>query len=216
MHRLFSQFNQHLEHFDKIACVRFVTDALQKKNVDIVTLYNEILSPALTQPVYLSTQQTIGVWEEHVRTSIVRTVLENCYPYVVNERDYSYHSPPRCKVIVVCPAEELHEIGARMVMDFFTLCGYDVTFIGANTPQDEIVNAIHHIKPGYVAISITNYYNLVAARRTVSRISGQKGSLDFKIILGGLACRYQTNTCLDMGADMVLQTFEDIRQLGGQ
>jgi MerR family transcriptional regulator, light-induced transcriptional regulator len=214
MHPLFTQFNQYLEFSNKEACLRFVLDALQQDKIDIVTLYNEILSPALTEPFCLSTQKEICIWEEHVRTSIVRTVIENCFLYVTQERDHRYHSPTRGKVIVVCPPEELHEIGARMVMDFFSLCGYIVTFIGANTPQDEIVNAIKYVQPIFVAISITNYYNMVVTRYTVSRICSQKGALNFKVILGGLASQRHPETCWEMGADMVLQSFEDIRNLG--
>jgi MerR family transcriptional regulator, light-induced transcriptional regulator len=216
MHPLFEQFNLSLEKSDKEACVRLAVEALQADRTDIVTLYNEVLSPALTEPVCLSTQKSICIWEEHVRTSIVRTVIENCFLFVSKERDQKYKSPPRGKVILVCPTEELHEIGARMVMDYFTLCGFSVTFIGANTPQDEIVSAIQYLKPVYVAISITNYYNLVAARYAVQRICSQKGALNFQVILGGLACRYHPETCREMGADLVLNTFAEIRQLGGQ
>ena len=108
-------------------------------------------------------------------------MIENCYPFVVHERDQKYHSPARGKVIVVCPTEELHEIGARMVVDFFTLCGYTTTFIGANTPQDEIVSAIQVLKPVYIAISITNYYNLIAARNAVELICDQKGRFILKL-----------------------------------
>ena len=216
MHQLFDQFSQFLEQFDKEACLRFAVDALQSNKADIVSLYNEVLSPALTQPVCLSTQKAICIWEEHLRTSIIRTVIENCFPFVIKERDQKYHSPARGKVIMVCPTEELHEIGARMVMDFFTLCGYNVSFIGANTPQEEIVSAIEYIHPVYVAVSITNYYNLIAARYAVQRICAKKGVLNFKVILGGLACQYHPDTCHEMGADLVLNTFEDIRQLGGQ
>lgn len=216
MHPLFTQFNQYLSQSDKEACLRFVIDALQNEKVDIVTLYNEILSPALTEPVCLAEKREICIWEEHVRTSIIRTIIENCYLYVIRERDRKYHSPARGKVIVVCPPEELHEIGARMVLDFFTLCGYQGTFIGANTPQDEIVNAIRYIQPAFVAISVTNFYNLVAARQAVGLICDQKGALKFQLILGGSACRNHTPICRELGADLVLQTFEDIHKLGGQ
>jgi hypothetical protein len=185
---LYTQFIQYLEQSDKEACVRFVIAALQENRVDIVTLYNEILSPALTQPICTSTQKELCIWEEHVRTSIIRTIIENCFLFVTQERDRKYHSAPRSKVIMVCPTEELHEI----------------------------VNAIKYIQPAYVAISITNYFNLIAARNAVSRICTQKGPFNFKVILGGLACRYHPETCLEMGADLLLQTFEDIQKLGGQ
>jgi methanogenic corrinoid protein MtbC1 len=216
MHPLFDQFNRLLEASDKEACIRLVVESLQNGQIDIVTLYNEVLSPALTQPVCLSTNRALCIWEEHARTSIVRSVIENCYTFVTRERDQKYHAPVRGKVILVCPTEELHEIGARMVMDFFTLCGYTVTFIGANTPQNEIVSAIEYIQPIYVGISITNFYNLVAARAAVEYICAKKGPLKFKVILGGLACRFHPDVCREMGADLVLNTFAEIRQLGEQ
>ena len=153
------------------------------------------------------------IWKEHIRTSIVRTIIECAYPYIIEERNKKYGPKPKGKAVVVCPPEELHELGALMVTDFFTLIGFSVTFVGANTPQDDIIHAIKYIKPDYVAVSITNYYNLVATRRLVLKIREMIKSTSFRLILGGQACRENPDVCEKLGADMVLQTFEEIEKL---
>ncbi|MFC1971676.1 B12-binding domain-containing protein [Chloroflexota bacterium] len=215
MHHLYEQFISYLEKDDRFGCADFVLTRLQKNDLDIVTLYDEILAPSLRESFCREKQKAICIWEEHVRSSIIRTVIECCYPYVVKERDDKYRSLPKGKVIVVCPPEELHEIGARMVADFFTLCGLDSMFVGANTPGAEILEAISYVKPKYVAISVSNFYNLVSARKMINSIRElrEMTNAEFKIIVGGLAFEQNPCACDDAGVDLLLQDFKDIKNL---
>jgi methanogenic corrinoid protein MtbC1 len=213
MHPLYSEFISLLDRLDKENCVRFVLSKLDGKEIHIVALYNEILTPAQYEDLSKTGPTENRIWEEHVRTSIIRTIIECCYPYVVKERDRKYGSSLKGRAVVLCPPGELHEIGARIVADFFVLCGFDTIFVGANTPQEDITNALKNIKPAYVAISITNYFNLVAARTAVMEIAGLKGEFPFRIILGGQACRQNERTCRQMSADRILNSFEDIQHL---
>ena len=215
MHALYDEFLTYLEKENRQQCVDFALSRLSNSELDLVTLYDEILAPSMRERFCSGKHREICVWEEHVRSSIVRTVIECSYPYVIKERDERYHSTPAGKVIVFCPTDEYHEIGARMVADFFTLCGFDAVFVGANTPQAEIIGAIRYVKPKYAAISVTNYYNLVAARKTVQKISEvrETSGADFKIIVGGQAFERNPNVDEEMGADFLLSTFDDIRRL---
>jgi methanogenic corrinoid protein MtbC1 len=215
LHSFYKEFLKYLDRQDKEHCVSFVLDKLSKNKIDIVTLYEEILTPSLREQFCRESGAEICIWEEHVRTSIVRTVIECCYPYLIGERDRLYSPGKKGQVIVTCPSEEYHEIGARMVADFFTLCGYDVTFVGANTPREEVFSALAFIKPVFVAISVTNYYNLVVARKMVNRLKEIRTETDgeFKIIVGGVAFQDNTSSAGEMGADRLLITFADIKAL---
>jgi methanogenic corrinoid protein MtbC1 len=213
MHPLYTQFLDYLNQEDKEKSVKLALNKLQDHSLDVVSLYNEILTPALYVDFCKSNQKEICIWKEHVRTSIVRTIVECSYPFVVAERDEKYHSDAKGKIVVVCPPGELHDVGARMVADYFTLCGYFVIFTGANTPQDDIINAIKYEKPQYMAISITNYFNLVETRMTINRITDLKSSLTFKVILGGQACRSNLGACRQFRPDLVLDSFEEIKRL---
>ena len=215
MHPLYDEFLAYLENENRKQCVAFALSRLSNNELDLVTLYDEILTPSMRERFCGARHREVCVWEEHVRSSIVRTVIECCYPYAIKERDERYCLGQAGRVIVFCPTEEYHELGARMVADFFTLSGFDAVFVGANTPQAEIIGAISYVKPKYVAISVTNYYNLVAARKTVQKMGEVRESsgADFKIIIGGQAFERNPDMEKEMGADFLLSTFDDIRGL---
>jgi MerR family transcriptional regulator, light-induced transcriptional regulator len=213
MHPLYQEFVDRLDRHDKDQCVRMVLSNLKAGTLDIISLYDRIILPAQQAATNSSSSSPIDVWEEHVRTSIIRTVVECCYPCVLREREARYHSPQRGRVLVVCPPGELHEIGARIVADYFTLCGFAVDFIGANTPQPDILEAIRATLPRYVAISITNFFNLVVTREAVEKIVGLKDHLAFQVILGGRACQENLPACRRMHPDRIMNSFEEIHRL---
>jgi methanogenic corrinoid protein MtbC1 len=213
MHPLYDEFISYLNDEDKEKCVQFVLSSLQNQSVNVLALYDEILTPAMYADFCIEAEKEICIWKEHIRTSIVRTIIECAYPYIIEARNTRYGSTFKGKAVVICPPGELHELGARMVADYFTLCGCSVTFVGANTPQDDIISAIKYVKPTYVGISITNYYNLVVTRRLVSQIKETVKEASFRLILGGQACRENPDICRKMGADMVIQTFEELEKL---
>jgi len=224
MHTLLPEFMELAEAEDRQACIEWALARLDSGALDIVTLYEQILAPSLNDMKCRDMDAAVCVWKEHVRSSIIRTVIECCYPHVVKERaarsktggdsKAAARSGMGPKVVVVCPSGELHEIGARMVADFFTLCGCDSIFAGANTPLEDFLAAVEHIKPRFVCVSVTNFFNLVAARNVVSRIRATAGN-DVTILAGGQAFRDNPTTAKEMGADMLVGGFEDIANVVG-
>ena len=215
MHPMYEEFVGHLAREDKLRCVELALSKLSRGEIDVVTLYNEVLTPALNAPRYSAEEGGVRIWEEHVRTSIVRTIVENAYPFIQRQKGARNGSASRKSVIVVCPTEEYHEIGARKVADFFELAGFDATFVGANTPQEEILEAIGVLKPTYVAVSVTNTYSLVPARRVLGQLRDLRERLGFgfRIVVGGNAFLKNPELVRELGADLQLSTYEDIRRL---
>lgn len=66
--------------------------------------------------------------------------------------------------------------------DFYTLNGFDTVFVGANTPKEDFVSAINIIKPKYVVISVTNYYNIVNAERADRIVEIKDGKVHMDIV----------------------------------
>jgi len=190
--------------------VLYTLKLLKEKKITIITLFEEILAKALnTINCDLSPEECI--WMEHVQTSIVRSIVEVSYPYVIKEIEKSKKKSK--KVLVVCPSEEYHEIGAKIIHDFFLVAGYDATFVGANTPQSEIISASRYIKPDYVALSVTNYYNIIKATRIVDAL--KKENKDIKIIIGGRAFTDE-NARNQITHDYYLTTYQDIVEMGDE
>ena len=214
MHRLYRRFADLLDSEDKDECVKFVLENLNEGELTPLSLYNEIITPAMYSDFCNDSEQGICVWKEHVRTAIVRTVIELSYPFVVGERDKREVFKNKSKVLVICPPEEQHELGARIVADFFALSGFNTTFSGANVPEDNIVEAVKLIKPRYIAISVTNYYVLLATKRLINKIRRHQEGLNPEIIIGGQACKANPGSCDIIGADMVMNSYEEIMKLG--
>jgi len=209
------EFLASLDSEDRAACVEMALHRLEMGHTDVLGLYREVLDPALNEWQCKEAEADICVWKEHVRTSIVRTVVEAAYPYVVKEAARRNLAKGKgARVAVLCPPDELHELGARMVADFFTLAGFEATFVGASTPIDDFVAALGHIRPKFVAISVTNPYNLIALRKTIERIHGRlpEGT---RVIVGGRAVMHDPDLAKRIGADMVMNTFEEISKLQG-
>ena len=200
---------------DKEGAVKYALELLERGEVDVSTLYEGILAPALKHMSCQAGEKHWCIWKEHMRTSIVRTIVECCLPYVMKEKRDKYRKEGMGRVVLVCPSEEYHEIGIRMVADMFTMAGYEVAFIGANTPFPDIVSAVEYFHPRILGISATGSYALFAAERAIKKVREKFPVKSVTIIVGGIAFESNPNAWKDIGADARLSTFEEILALPG-
>ena len=91
------------------------------------------------------------------------------------------------RAVVSAGPNEYHEVGARMVADFMEMDGWDVTYLGANTPASELLAIIKQLKPFVVALSVATVFNLEGARQTIQLIKEDSEISGVKIMVGGLA-----------------------------
>ncbi|MBU3190508.1 cobalamin-dependent protein [Clostridium bowmanii] len=212
MESIYNKFVNLLELEDKENAVNLILSLLEEKKIDIVSLYTDIVAPSLNNMKCDTEQGGVCIWKEHVRSSIIRTIIECCYPYVIKEKNKIYKGKNYGKVVVICPVEEHHEIGARIISDFFTLCGFETIFVGSNTPKNEFLKVIDYVNPKYLAISVTSYYNLVAAKATIEKIR-KSSNKKLNILVGGHAFRNNPLAFKNSNADMVINNFDDIKKL---
>ncbi|MBV1757874.1 MAG: cobalamin-dependent protein [Dethiosulfatibacter sp.] len=198
------------EEFKKDECVRFAINGLNNNDFSIPELYEQILGPALYAVDECIDDDNDCIWREHVKTAIVRTIIESIYPYVIEAKRNI--TPLNQKVVLVCPEKEYHEIGLRMMSDFFDLNGYESIFIGSNTPRDQVCVAISQNNPKYVAIGVTDFYLMFEAKKLISRIR-TKHEDKIKIILGGTAFLNNPSAVSEIGGDLYLISYNDIKNL---
>ena len=74
--RLYQDFQSALEQEDKQQCVKLALGALEQGALDLVGLYTNILAPALNQMTFRDEDHHLAIWKEHIRSAIVRTILE--------------------------------------------------------------------------------------------------------------------------------------------
>lgn len=199
---LYREFINKLNHELKDDCVLLIMNLLEN-GTNLKEIYDDYLIPSLADYTCDSEVQEICIWKEHTRTSIIRTILESTYPFLIKEKK----APINKSIVIACPQHEYHEIGAIIATNFFILEGFDAKYIGANTPSDEIFSAVKILKPDYLALSITNYYNLVATKKLTERLKDSFPQI--KIIIGGQAA-HNEQTLGQIDFDFVIQTYEDI------
>lgn len=216
-HDSYPEFVDALAQADKERCVHLALSLLGSEVVDVETLYTDFLTQAIND-LSCSTAdgEELCIWKEHARSAIVRTIIECAYTFVLRERQgvsVSTDGPSgdHHPVIVMCPEGELHELGARMVADYFTIAGYDTTFVGSSTPREDFLGAVAELKPVYVAVSVTNYFNLIEAKKAIALI--RETSPGTKVLVGGNAFRRNPEAAASVGADLLIHTSDDIRAL---
>jgi methanogenic corrinoid protein MtbC1 len=214
---LYSNFIDALNNLDKEKCASLIINALEENLIDIPDLYQDLLKMSLSLIASNEREQRIGIWEEHVQSAIVRSVIELTYPYIIKQRDKNndLHS---LKAIVFCQEEEYHEIGARMVTDFLTLLGFDASFIGANTPKAEVYKAINKLSPDLVCISVTNYFHLMTLKDLINELRDYsiKETRQFKILIGGHAIENTPNAKNLIEPDFFANTYSDLERIRGE
>lgn len=211
MGNLYESLLTSLKEENKEKALNICLTALKEKTVTIVDLYQSILSPVLNHIIAEYPNDEDLIWREHVRSGIVRNIVEAAFPYVLEERDRLGESNKE-NVIIMCPDYEDHDLGARMISDFFTIAGYNSTFIGAKTPIKTILRAVEIISLKYLCISVTNYYNLISVKKTIESIKSSTNK-NIKFLLGGSAFISNPNAHKEVGGDYLLNSFQDIINL---
>ena len=210
-HGLKQELTQTIEKQEKDQAFKLAFAALDKGELTIPELYQQVLATTLNNLMVSEAEMDDLIWYEHTLSSIVRSIIEAAYPYVLKEREKQKRVCDK-RVLVFCPAREDHEIGARMVADFFVIMGYKVTFLGANTPESTVQRAVANLKPDYLSISVSNRYNLFETKRLIQSLR-QNTTDAVKIIVGGSAFSNNEQAAQEVGADLLMKTFGDVEKL---
>lgn len=210
MNRHFISFMEYFEKKDKDACVQFAVNGLYDGLFALSELYEDILTPALFTVDECKDEDKGCIWDEHVKTGIVKTIIESIYPQVIEMK--KKYDPIGQKVLLACPERELHDVGLRMMADLFAIEGYETIFVGANTPRDQVSIAIHIEKPKYVAISVTDHYHLSETKKLIEEIRNDHGN-DITVILGGRAIKNNRELFTTLGGDLFMDSYSDIKSL---
>ncbi len=209
MSQLLEDFVEILKSEDRGRALAFIMGLLERKEMDFIEIYEDILTPSLNEMIS-SGNEEIDIWNEHIRTSIIKTIVENIYPYVMEKRGDS-HRIDKKFVAVFCPAEEYHTLGARMTTDIFTYMGFSAIFVGGNTPFSVLMAGMKSRKIDYIAISVSNSYHIVATRDLIATI--RQMDKDVKIIVGGNAFIRLKDPCNRLGANYIVNSFRDLMEI---
>lgn len=183
-----------LLHGDTKGSLQLVNQSAQTID-DVKHFYLDVVCPVMYRIGLLWERNDISVAEEHLATAIVGRIAAAVYPRFANV------DACRGKAVVTAGPNEFHELGARMMADFLEMEGWDVTYLGANTPHEGLLAILKQHKPFMVALSVATVFNLDNARQTIEMIKADPETGDIKIMVGGLAFNGMPQLWQNFGAD---------------
>ena len=166
-----------------------------KEGMKIQDIYLDVFQPALRRVGYLWQMNQVSVAQEHYVTAATQTIMSQIYPYI-------FATSKNGKLFVgTCVGGELHEVGMRMVADFFEMAGWDTIYLGANTPAEGVVRILLEKKATLLGISATMTFNIHYVRSLIQQVRNESELNDVKIIVGGYPFNVSSELWIEVKAD---------------
>ncbi len=191
-----NSYVQFLLHSQKNDAQKLIMD-LVNQGVKIEDIYLYIFQEAMRDVGELWHNGDIQVGREHYCTAVTQYLMSTLYSYIFQPKRSNK------KILASAVGSELHEIGIRMVADFFELHGWDTNYLGPNLPQSELIRFAKEFKPNVIALSITMPYHISILKDTIAEIRTDQELKDIKIIVGGIPFLDNEDLYKYVGADGV-------------
>jgi methanogenic corrinoid protein MtbC1 len=135
----------------------------------------------------------ISVAQEHYCTACTQTIMSQLYPYIFSGKRNGH------RLVGTCVGGDLHEIGVRMVADFFEMAGWDTFYLGANVPIAGILQQVAERTPHVLAVSATLSSHLQAVADLIAAARATENPP--RILVGGRPFNSLPDLWRDVGAD---------------
>ncbi|WP_051140488.1 cobalamin B12-binding domain-containing protein [Azospirillum brasilense] len=157
-------------------------------------LYLHVFQPALREIGRLWQTRAITVAHEHFATAATQAIMGQLYPaiFAAERRGLS--------MVATCVGGEQHEIGIRMVADFFEMAGWDSHYLGANTPADSVVRSVRERGARVLAVSATITAHVGRVAALIAAVRAEPGEPPH-VLVGGYPFNLVPDLWKTVGAD---------------
>jgi MerR family transcriptional regulator, light-induced transcriptional regulator len=179
---------------DRHTASKVVMDAVNN-NVPVKSIYLDVFQNSQYEVGRLWLSNQISVATEHFCSAATQSIMAQLYPHIFSTNRVSQ------TLVAACVGGELHEIGIRMVTDFFEMEGWDTYYLGANSPASGILKAVEENEANVVGLSAAMPYHRSLLRETIQQIRNSSTGKNVKILIGGNALNHDKDKWGDFGAD---------------
>lgn len=165
-------------------------------------IYMDVFQPVLYEIGRLWQINEISVAVEHYSTAITQTVMSRLYPRVFTTEKNGL------SLVASSVGAELHEIGIRMVADFFEIEGWSTFYLGANAPAAAVVAALREQAASLLALSATMSAHVTQVAAIIEAVRRDCGA-DLFILVGGAAFNRSPGLWKQVGADATAGNAEE-------
>lgn len=181
----------------------YMISELIGRDVSIKDIYQHIFQVSQYEIGRLWQYNKITVAHEHYCTAATQQIMSGLYQYM-------FSTKRRGKTLVACSiAGELHEMGIRMVTDFFEMDGWDTYYLGANMPDNQLQASLKEYQADVLALSVILPTHLSKAAALIKKIRGSTDLGKLKIIVGGYPFITNPNLWQKLSADGYAQNADE-------
>ncbi|MFW6371304.1 MAG: cobalamin B12-binding domain-containing protein, partial [Bacteroidota bacterium] len=120
---IYKDYQKQLLNGNRLAC-KDIVENLLKEGIQVRDIYLNLFQRSLYEVGALWEANKISVAIEHMCTAITESLINIVYPYLTPMPKVDK------KAVVMCTPGEYHQIGARIVADYFELNQWDSYFLG--------------------------------------------------------------------------------------
>jgi len=182
-------------HMRRSQALTMVLEAV-RRGVPVEEIYVDVITPAMRELGRMWHMNQVTVGQEHYCTAVAQMVMAQLFPSI-----FDGDQRPTGRVVSVCVAGELHEIGARMVADLFEMHGWDTVFLGADVPTSSVVDTLVETEAEVLAISATLAANLGFVSDMIDAVRQEPACAGVKVLVGGAAFEVEPTLWQRVGAD---------------
>lgn len=173
---------------------KLILDAVQN-GTSVKQIYLEVFQKSQYEIGRLWLSNQISVAKEHFCSAATQLIMSQLYPFIFNTERIGR------SIVAASIGGELHEIGVRMVADFFEMHGWDAYYMGANTPASSIIKAVEENNADIVGLSVAMPYHRSSLEDVVQQIKKSSISESVKIMIGGNAFNRDVNSWQNYNVD---------------
>ncbi|MBD3306816.1 cobalamin-binding protein [candidate division KSB3 bacterium] len=173
------------------------------QGISIKAIYLEVFQRAQYEIGRLWMTNQISVAQEHYCTAATQLIISQLYPHIFATEKIGR------RLVATCVGGELHEIGVRMVTDFFEMEGWDTYYLGANTPTTTILQTIETRTPDVLGVSATMTFHLSLVEELIGLARDMPAGQQLKILVGGYPFKKRPGLWQKLGADGFAQDAQE-------
>lgn len=160
-------------------------------------VYLQVLQPAMHEIGRLWQEDRLSVAQEHLATAITQAAMARLYG-----GHFEAALGPGRRLVAACADSERHELGLRMIADFLELDGWEVAYLGAAIPVDELVATVREQRPDALALSVSLAPHLPRLRAMIEAVRAEMGEAAPLILVGGRPLSERPELAEGLGADL--------------
>lgn len=171
----------------------------------MMRLYRLLFIPVLHRIGELWHLGEINVAQEHLATNIIKEEMNFVREATTPTRQLDQ------KAVVSSVEGSLHSIGGRMMADFLLVDGWQVDFLGANVPKDDLLSFIKSRSFDLVVLTVSMREQFPTATETINEIKSLKQAPS--VMLGGPFGELKKEfPAIDLFSNDLIEGLEQIRQ----